>query len=101
MKPPCLRSVFVVAAFAFAACSLRAASNWPQWRGPDGQGHAVGSGFPLKWSEKENVAWKTPLPGRGWSSPVIWGDQIWVTSAPELASSSEKAKERRRNLGLT
>ena len=45
---------------------------WPQWRGPGGQGHAADAhDLPLTLSETENVAWKTPLPGRGWSSPVI------------------------------
>jgi len=70
------------------------AANWPQWRGPDGQGHAEGSGYPLTWSEKENVAWKAEIPGRGYSSPVVWGDQVWLTTALEIASSPEKAKER-------
>ena len=50
------------------------ASDWPQWRGPDGQGHSSATGLPLTWSEAENVAWKTKIPGRGWSSPVIEGN---------------------------
>jgi hypothetical protein len=70
------------------------AGEWPQWRGPDGQGHATGKGFPLTWSEKQNVTWKTELPGRGWSSPVVWGEQIWLTAALEIPASPEKAKER-------
>src|SRR5206468_1484084 len=72
----------------------RAASNWPQWRGPEGQGHAVGKGYPSKWSETEGVIWKTPLPGRGWSSPVVWGSQIWLTMALEVPAAPEKAQER-------
>lgn len=55
-------------------------SNWPQFRGPTGQGHAVGATLPVTWSERENVVWKTPLAGRGHSSPVIWGEQIWMTT---------------------
>lgn len=58
-----------------------ASADWPQFRGPDGQGHAVGEGLPLTWSETENIAWKTPVEGLGWSSPVIQGDQIWLTTA--------------------
>ncbi len=56
---------------------------WPQFRGPDGQGHASARDLPLTWSEKENVAWKTPIPGLGWSSPVLRGEQLWLTTAVE------------------
>ncbi|MEY4484606.1 MAG: Serine/threonine-protein kinase AfsK [Verrucomicrobiota bacterium] len=70
------------------------AADWPQWRGVDGQGHAQGTGYPLKWSETEGVIWKTEIPGRGWSSPVIWKNQIWLTMAIEIASSPERAAER-------
>ncbi len=55
--------------------------NWPQFRGPDGNGHSQARGLPLKWSETENVVWKTPIHDRGWSSPVIFGSQIWLTTA--------------------
>jgi outer membrane protein assembly factor BamB len=59
------------------------ASDWPQFRGPDGQGHAAPDKLPIKWSETENVVWKVPVPGQGWSSPVILGNQIWMTAADE------------------
>ena len=55
--------------------------NWPQFRGPSGNGHTNATGLPLKWSEKENVVWKTAIHDVGWSSPVIWGNQIWMTTA--------------------
>lgn len=55
--------------------------DWPQFRGPDGQGHGVGEKLPAKWSEISNITWKTDLPGKGWSSPVIHGGHIWVTAA--------------------
>ena len=55
--------------------------NWPGFLGPDGDGHTAATGLPLKWSETENVKWKTPIHGRGWSSPVVWGDQVWMTTA--------------------
>ncbi len=58
-----------------------APGNWPQFRGPQANGHADADGLPLKWSEKENVVWKTPIHDLGWSSPVIWKDAIWVTTA--------------------
>ncbi len=55
--------------------------DWPQFRGPDGQGHGNGEKLPSKWSELTNIAWKTELPGHGWSSPVIHGNNIWMTAA--------------------
>jgi len=60
-----------------------AESNWPQFRGPKGNGHSDAKGLPLTWTETENVRWKTPIHGKAWSSPVVWGDQVWVTTAPE------------------
>jgi outer membrane protein assembly factor BamB len=58
-----------------------AAENWPQFRGPAGDGHSDARGLPLQWSETQNVVWKTAIHDRGWSSPVIFGNQIWLTSA--------------------
>lgn len=55
--------------------------NWPQFRGPEGNGHGVATGLPLEWGEGRNVAWKTEIHDRGWSSPVIYGNQIWLTTA--------------------
>jgi len=60
-----------------------AADDWPQFRGPSGDGRTGATGLPLTWSESERVKWKTPIHGRGWSSPVIGGNQIWVTTATE------------------
>ncbi|MGD9723942.1 MAG: PQQ-binding-like beta-propeller repeat protein [Pirellulales bacterium] len=60
-----------------------AAENWPEFRGPHGNGISADTGLPVTWSETEHVAWKTPIHGKGWSSPVIWGDQIWMTTATE------------------
>lgn len=69
---------------AMSLCSIvAAADNWPQFRGPDGDGHATATELPLRWSESENVSWKTAIHGRAWSSPVIWGEQIWLSSATE------------------
>ncbi len=56
---------------------------WPQFRGVDGQGRSEARGLPLTWSEQKNVKWKTPIHGRAWSSPVIWENQIWLTTATE------------------
>ena len=57
------------------------AEDWPEFRGPDGQGHSTENRLPLTWSESHSVAWKVPVPGRGWSSPVLQGEQIWLTTA--------------------
>jgi outer membrane protein assembly factor BamB len=56
------------------------AENWPQWRGPAGDGVSTEKGLPLKWSENTGVAWKCDLPGEGASTPVIWGDAVFVTA---------------------
>lgn len=60
---------------------LHASENWPQFRGPDGNGHSDSHGLPLSWSETRNIVWKTAIHDRGWSSPVIYGQQVWLTSA--------------------
>ncbi len=65
---------------------LAAAESWPDFRGPSGDGIAPGSAEPpLEWSgpEGDKIAWSTPLAGRAWSSPVVWGDQVWLTNATE------------------
>lgn len=58
-------------------------ANWPEFRGPTADGHAGKAGLPVVWSETQNVRWKAALPGRAWSSPVVWGRQIWLTTAAE------------------
>ena len=59
------------------------ARYWPRWRGPSGQGLVAGTSYPDSWSDTDNVVWRTPIPGRGNSSPVVWGDQIFLTTAQE------------------
>ncbi len=69
-------------ALLLAVCFLVtpvAAENWPNWRGPDGIGVSHESGLPLKWSATENVRWKVELPERGNSTPIVWGDRIFLT----------------------
>ena len=72
--------------FAFVLTSVGASAagdNWNQFRGPTGQGLSEAKGVPLKWSETEHVKWKTPIHGKAWSSPIIWGNQVWMTTATE------------------
>jgi outer membrane protein assembly factor BamB len=61
--------------------------DWPQFRGPTGQGVSDERNLPLTWSETKNVRWKVAIPGRGWSSPVIQGDRLWLTTATEEGRS--------------
>ncbi len=71
-----------------------AAAEWPEWRGPGGQGHANATRLPAAWSETQNVTWKTELPGRAWSSPVIEGKTIWLTTAIETPAKKEDIERR-------
>jgi outer membrane protein assembly factor BamB len=61
--------------------------DWPEFRGPTGQGNSDERGLPLVWSETKNVRWKVAIPGRGWSSPAIHGDRVWLTTATEEGKS--------------
>ena len=72
------------------------AAEWKQFRGPDGQGHADAKNLPLKWSETENVLWKTAIPGRGWSSPVYSGNTIWLTTAVETPLTADELEAARK-----
>jgi outer membrane protein assembly factor BamB len=61
------------------------ADQWPQWRGPNNDGHSPATGLPDKWSENENVLWKCKLPGPGAGTPCIWGDHIFLTAVGDKA----------------
>ncbi len=71
----------IVTSLALAFSLLAAtAENWPSFRGPTRQGISMERDVPLNWSTDSNIVWKTEIPGKGWSSPVVWGDRIFVTS---------------------
>lgn len=74
------RLTVAVVLTAFAQAELRA-ENWPAWRGPRGDGTSLETSVPTKWSTTENVVWKTPIPGQGHSSPIVWEDKIFLTTA--------------------
>jgi outer membrane protein assembly factor BamB len=59
------------------------AENWPLFRGPTGQGHSSEKNLPVQWSAQSNVLWKASIPGEGWSSPIVWNDRVFLTSATE------------------
>lgn len=80
------KSITLCTAFVLAASALQA-GHWPQFRGPDGQGHSTETAVPLTWSATENIAWKTPIPGESWSSPIVWGDRVFVTTTTGAGES--------------
>ena len=75
-----LVNVFGMFLFVVMISSIQAETNWPRWRGPMENGHSQDSNVPVKWT-KDQLAWKVDLPGIGQSSPIVWGDQIFLTSA--------------------
>jgi outer membrane protein assembly factor BamB len=87
-----LYSLLGVVATLLSLASTYAQSNWPQFRGSGAMGIAENPKLPEKWSATENVAWKTPIPGRGWSCPIVWGDRVFLTTAVS-AGEIEKIKE--------
>ena len=72
---------FLVAFCVVSSAAAARADNWPSWRGPDNNGLSQEIGLPLVWSATKNIAWKLPLPGKAGSTPVIWGERIFLTSA--------------------
>ncbi len=66
---------------------LARAEEWPRFRGPTGQGVSTEKSLPKKWGWNENIVWKAEIPGDGWSSPIVWGDRVFVTTATEDGQS--------------
>src|SRR4051794_9671783 len=79
------RSMFVLPTIVLVILKSSGAplpeSNWPQFRGLGARGVSTNPNLPDRWSSTENVSWKTEIPGRGWSSPIVWGDQVFLTTA--------------------
>ena len=71
------------------------AEDWPQFRGPSGQGHSISESLPLSWSESENIAWKVLIPGDGWSSPVTSRGRVFLTTATPTDGEKSKARSLR------
>lgn len=78
-----IRRFFLVLLCSTSVTAYVSAQDWPQFRGPEGQGHATAHGLPVEWSETRNVAWKTAVDGLGWSSPVVGQGRVWLTTATE------------------
>src|SRR2546423_6480896 len=76
--------------------------NWPQWRGPEGNGISRATNLPTTWGPDKNIVWKTPMPSWSGGTPVIWEDRIFVTSASKAASKADPAApagQQRQNYG--
>lgn len=85
-------SLIVAAAAIFpASCLAQAEQNWPQWRGPFGNGTASAKGLPTTWGPDKNIVWKTELPSWSGGTPVVWGDSIFLTSPSKPAPPSQSA----------
>jgi outer membrane protein assembly factor BamB len=79
--------VYVLFCFLFCllvSCSATLLAQWPQFRGPGGQGHSAEGGLPAEWNATKNVAWKVAVPGRGWSSPIVSDGRVWLTTATTI-----------------
>src|SRR5437899_8242023 len=72
--------------------ALSPQSNWPQFRGPGARGVATSTNLPDHWSATENVAWQVGIPGSGWSSPIVWGDRVFLTTAISSGDSEPPKK---------
>jgi outer membrane protein assembly factor BamB len=95
----CWAAAVLVAASPAAAAPAAAAEDWPQFRGPTGQGHSTETGLPAEWSESRNIAWKVPVAG-GWSSPVVAAGRVWITAVGESRSPRGAARISLRLIGL-
>jgi outer membrane protein assembly factor BamB len=85
-----LGALFLTIAVACQGASAAPSGDWPGWRGPTGDGHAAaGQTVPMKWSETENVLWRTPIPGRGHSSPTVVGDRVYLATA-DMAKEEQR-----------
>jgi outer membrane protein assembly factor BamB len=96
-----LKGSKLTSALLFFLCVPALAEDWPEFRGPTGQGHSSETGLPLTWSETKNVRWKVAIPGKGWSSPAVQGDRIWLTTATEEGKSLRAICVDRNNGAIT
>ena len=99
----CTRTALIL----LASAQPRAfAENWPQWRGPNGDGTSPEKGLPVEWSKTKNVLWRLALPGPAGATPAAWGDRLFLTSIDQsdivlLCVSSDGKELWRRKIGST
>lgn len=92
MPSPCLRSFILSVCVLSLVANADGQTNWPQFRGEGARGIADNGNLPDRWTTTENVAWKTDIPGRGWSTPIVWGDKVILTSVVNLGAGEEPKK---------
>ena len=73
--------IFLAMSIIFVLSDIVFAENWPCWRGPRGDGTSNEKNVPVKWSSKQNIVWKTPIPGKGHASPIVWQKYVFVVTA--------------------
>jgi outer membrane protein assembly factor BamB len=88
----CAAALTLLSTAAPAGAAVQASENWPSWRGPDHNGVAPSGGAPTEWGEEKNIRWRAELPGLGISTPVVWGDYLYVTSAVETDKLADGSK---------
>jgi len=89
MKQSLAGLIFSFVTFCFIPTTVSAETSWPEFRGPDAQGHSLAKGLPSEWSQEKNIVWRTELPGRAWSSPVVASGRIILTNAIPLTDGDE------------
>jgi outer membrane protein assembly factor BamB len=94
-----MKRIVVCALIAFGVASAKAADDWPQFRGPTGQGLSSAVNVPVEWNDTKNVDWKVALPGRGWSSPVLSGGRLYVTTAIKTDDKDAQAENAKSDTG--
>src|SRR5665648_222430 len=76
--------IFIVTLLIINSNTETQAQNWPNWRGPNGDGTSIETNLPVKWDSITNVIWKSPIPGIGHSSPIVWEEKLFtITALPE------------------
>jgi len=85
-------STAIVAGSRHSVPAFSQEAQWPRFRGFDATGVSENSGLPDRWSETENVDWKSELPGRGWGAPVVWGNMVFLTSVVNCGNTEPLRK---------
>ena len=80
--------IFIVVALILSSCSNN--SNWPQFLGPGGNSVSTDVDLPAEWGNSKNILWKSKVPGKGWSSPIVWEEKVFITTAYKEKETTQK-----------
>ncbi len=92
------RDCFLILIMLIVCSTLNGDDRWPQFRGPSGQGQAVQTDLPIQFGLDKGLRWRTPIEGKGWSSPVVADGQVWLTTAVSAAASAEETDKKLANV---